>query len=164
MDRRRVTNLDDKCLQYKQVTDAQHQIIRLKVLGFKNTEIAEKLGVSGVTVSNVLNSKIHQNQLSILQEAANAETVEIAQRIASVAPRAIEVLSKIVDGEIDGERVEAKVRYKAAVDALAIAGYGKVSKVQSENKHMHLTADDVRELLERGKQVQQSELARVVNG
>ena len=61
--------------------DVHHEIARRLVLGQKNVQIAEDLGISAVMVSNVRNSPIVQEHTAIMRGARDADTVDLSREI-----------------------------------------------------------------------------------
>jgi len=98
------------------------EIIRLAVLGFKYTEIDNRVGRDKQTVSNVVNSQLVQERLAVLRAGRDESAVDIRKKIESLAPKAIALLEDVLDGETSTE-LKAGDQIRAAVDLLDRAGF-----------------------------------------
>lgn len=132
-----------------QMWEIHHEIARRLVLGQKNKEIAEALNVTPVMVSNVRNSPIVQERISILKGARDADTIDLAREIKEVAPEALGLLKDIIRGENDGANAHIGLRARTSENMLARVGHGVPHKVQTENVHTVLTAADIAEIKQR---------------
>jgi transcriptional regulator with XRE-family HTH domain len=135
-----------------------HEIVRMKILGFKATEIAEKLNVSVQMVSYTLNSEVVKDKLAVMEGARDADTVEVAKEIAKMFPKALKVYDKILDEEEkedEGKHAGASLGLQkmTADRVLEIGGHGPVRRVDARHAHAHahFTADEIKEIKERGK-------------
>lgn len=153
-DRRRRTNDGRrKVWNVSKIWDNHQEIIRRLVLGQKNVQIAEELGLTPMLVSNVKNSPIVQDQVAIMQGARNAYTVDIAREIREFAPKALEVLKKVVSGEgWDGPPISAALKAKVAGDLLDRAGHGAIRNINMQSVHAHLTKEDIEAIKQRALQ------------
>jgi len=78
--------------------ERHHRMIRLRLLGWGNIQIADALGVTPQNVSDVLNSDIAKNHLSVLTSAADVDTVNLRRRIEMQGPVSLDLLVAIRDG------------------------------------------------------------------
>ena len=131
--------------------EIHHEIARRLVLGQKNVEIAEALNVTPVMVSNVRNSPIVQERITILKGARDADTIDLAREIKEVAPEALGLLKDIIRGENDGANAPIGLRARTSENMLARVGHGVPHKVQTENVHTILTAEDIAEIKRRAQ-------------
>ena len=92
--------------QIKELWDRHHEINRRILLGQKNKEIAEDLNISEATVSYTKNSKLAQDELNVLKAARDASSVDVARQIKEIAPRALEVLEEVMEGDDSSYYVE----------------------------------------------------------
>lgn len=152
-DQRRTANQPDGCRhwQVSEMWDLHHEIARRLVLGQKNTEIARDLGIHKQTVSNVRNSPVVQEQMALLNGARNAETMDLAQEIAEIAPVALQLLKEIVEGEGQGTNAPLSLRAREANNMLARVGHGVPQRVQSESVNVFLTSKDIAEIKQRAR-------------
>lgn len=145
-DMRRVPAGERKTYQVKQLWDRQNEILRLAVLGMKQTEIAKKMGVTPATISNTLGSELAQEKLAIMVAERDATTVDLARQIKEIAPQALEIIKDAME---DNGKLCPRDRVKVAQDVLDRAGYSPVQMVMSANMNIHLTTEDLAELKRR---------------
>lgn len=106
----------------KTLQDRHHEIIRLIVLGLKNAEVARRLGIDKQTVSNVRNTPLVQERLAYLRAGRDSSTVDVRKRIEQIAPKAIDLLEHVIDGDVETD-VKASDQVRAAIDVLDRAGH-----------------------------------------
>jgi transcriptional regulator len=147
-DQRRVAPGEKKTYQVKQLWDRQNEILRLSVLGMKQTEIAERLGVTPQTISNTLGSELVQEKMAIMVAERDAATVDLSRQIKELAPKALEIIK---DALADNGKLGTKDQVKVAQDVLDRAGYSPVQMVMSANMNIHLTGDDLAEIKRRAR-------------
>lgn len=147
--RRRLPDAPKKSFEPTQMWDRYQEIARRIMLGQKNVQIANDLDLAAETVSYVRNSDIVQAQLKKLQARANDEAVDISTRIKELAPTALQVLSDLINGKVDGETVPARVRAMHAEKLLDRAGHAAPKEVRNLNLHGHYTAEDIARIKER---------------
>jgi len=121
-----------------------HEILRFVLLGKKNVEIAAIVGCTPQTVSNVRNSPEAKRQLAIMTNARDYSSVDVAQRIQETLPEAVNTLEAAM-----GPEAEWPVRRQAAKDLLEMGGFKAAQRIEAV--HAHLTSEDVKELVERGR-------------
>ena len=88
-----------KSFAVSKIWELHAEITRRILLGQKNTIIAESLGCTPQTVSNVRNSPIIQDRLALMRGARDAHTVDIARDIQEFAPTALELLKELIMGK-----------------------------------------------------------------
>lgn len=148
--------------QVGQLWDLHHEVIRMLLLGMKQCDIAERLGITDCQVSKIKNSQIVQDRLSLMRAARDVQTVDISRDILDVAPRALKLLKNIVNNEDEGRQANIGLRTKVAESLLDRAGFGAVKKMQSESSHTFYNADEIARIKQRAlMNVQEAE---VVNG
>ncbi len=128
-----------------------HEIAGLILLGWKNVDIAEKLDVSEVMVSNVKNSPVVMDKLSIMRGARDANTIDLAKEIRETAPDALKLLQDIISGNGDGDNASINLRARTSEGMLDRAGYAAPKKLLTENLHGFFTSEDIAELKKRAK-------------
>ena len=129
--------------------DLHHEIARRISLGQKNVEIAKALGCTPQTVSNVRNSPVVQEHISILQGARDADTIDLAREIKEIAPVALQLLKNVINGEKEGVNASIALRAREANNMLARVGHGVPHKVQAEVANWHLTSKDIQDIKQR---------------
>jgi hypothetical protein len=130
-----------KGFRVSKVWELHEEISRRLVLGEKATKVAEDLGCTPATVSNVRNSPIIQDRMAIMKGARDAKTVDIARDIQEFAPKALELLKDIVLGKGLGANASASLRAKEANGFLDRAGFAPVRREQ--HMHAHLSSEDI---------------------
>ena len=149
-DRRFQQSIPKKTWQVSKIWESHEEIIRRMTLGQKNIEIASAMNISPAQVSNVRNSPIIQDKLAIMKGARDAYTLDIARDIREFAPKALEVLKDIVNGQdASGLPIGPGLKARVASDLLDRAGYAPVRNVSVQSVHAHLTRDDIEELKKR---------------
>ena len=140
-----------KTHEIKQVWQRNHEILRLALLGHKYVDIAAVLGISAQTVSNTLNSQLGMEKLSEMRAQRDAESIEVAEEVKKLFPKALEIYDKILYDET-GE-ISLELHLKAANNVLMdLGGHRAPTKIQGQFVHGHLTADDLNKIKERGKE------------
>ena len=128
--------------------EVHHEIARRVSLGDSNVDIANSLGVSPTMVSYTRNSKPVQDKVEIMRGAMDADTIDLGILINKSAPRALQLLESIIDGNEDGASIALRAR--VADKHLDRAGYSPVKKMQVAS--MHLSPDDIEAIKERSRQ------------
>lgn len=145
--RRRQVDQPKKVFEATQMWDIYQEIARRIVLGQKNVEIANDLGVTPAMISYVRNSPIVQERINKLQAAADGDAVSVSRRIKALAPQALDLIEQlIVKGKVEQETIPAKVRAEFAKDMLDRAGHGAVKEIKASHLHGHFTSDDIEKL------------------
>lgn len=88
-----------KTYDIQKLWDSNREILRLLVLGWKDKEIAEKLGVTPQTVSNTRNSTLGKRQLAVMNGARDAEVMDVKKKVDSLIPMAFQVYEEILESE-----------------------------------------------------------------
>ncbi len=128
-----------KTFEVNKMWEVHKEIVRKLLLGEKNSEIAEDLGVSEVMVSYTRNSKVVQSQLSIMGAARDADTIDLAREIREKAPEALKLLYGII--EDNGETNSMSLAAKTAENWMDRAGYGAPKRIEA--LVAHLTAEEI---------------------
>lgn len=136
--------VEKRSYNVKSIWERHQMMLRMVALGHSNGAIAEATGVTPQTVSNLRNSPIAQGQLLNMRNSLDSEMIDIGARIQEFAPRALEVLEKVITGELESP---IAVRAKYASAHLGRAGFGEVHKVASINTH--LSRSDIEEIKQR---------------
>lgn len=123
----------------KELWAKHHEITRQVVLGRTNVDIAESIGCTPQTVSNVRNSPLAKAKIEEMSEQRDAEAISIAQRIEEFAPVALDLLEQIISGNIPEASIA--LRAKVASSHMSRAGYGEVHKAHILSQH--LTREDI---------------------
>lgn len=143
-DKRRANEDGKPGYNIQQLWQSNHEILNLAAMGLKQKAIAERLGVSEVTVSNTINSDLGMAKIAKLREQADEAVTDVMTEVAKMLPRALEVYDEILHGNNSSE-IQRKVADTVVMD---ISGYRAPARSQSIVTHM--TADEVREIREAG--------------
>ena len=127
--------------------DVHHEITRLALLGMKHIEIANLLGISPVTVSYTLRSPIVMRQLEQMRAVRDMETIDVAKRIAELAPKAVEVLGELMDSDLPN------IRKGSAESILDRAGYAAVQRIKADHTVTHFTSKEIEDIRQRAKDI-----------
>jgi predicted transcriptional regulator len=133
--------------QIEQMWSQHHEIVRLALVGMKQIDIASHLGISPVTVSYTLRSPIVARQLEQMQAVRNLGAIDIAKQIAALAPRAVEVLDKLLDDPLPN------VALKAAESILDRAGYAAVQRIKTDITVSHFTSAEISDIKSRARDI-----------
>lgn len=125
--------------------DSHRAMIRLKVMGLKQVEIAEKLGVTPQNVSDVLNSRLALAEIERLRAALDGHYTAQSAKIAEMAGRGIIWLEE----RMGNEDTPAAVKDKIAFDALDRAGHKAPSRLDVRQTNVELTYDDIKDMKRR---------------
>lgn len=123
-----------------------HEIIRLLSLGLRNTEIADALRISPVTVSYVRNSELGRKKLDELMGRIDDNVVDLQQRMKVLAPTALDTLEDLMHSRETSSAVRANI----AKDLLDRAGHAAVKRVETISAL--LTAEDIEHLKQKARE------------
>ena len=147
----------NKNYDIKRLWGQQKEILRMVASGlYNNKQIAEMVGVTPQTVSNIINSSLGKQTLEVLQGAADAETVDLMVKLRALAPIALSVQEEVMLGEDTPQRLKVDVANKM----LDRAGYAPITKNMNLNLNAGLTKDDIASIKARAKELEEVELAR----
>jgi len=131
--------------------DRHHEIKRRIVLGHTNDQIAQVLGITPQTVSNVRNSPIVMMEVERLRAERDKECIDLAKELAPLQEKALAVYREIFDGEGEGSAT-IDLKYKAAKDILQPGGLiREPHKVRAEVAHGIFTMQELEEIKNRVK-------------
>jgi len=135
----------------KRLWQRNHEIVNLAARGFKNTEIADILNISPITVSYTLNSELGAKKLSELRSFRDDEAKRVSEKIRVLTNKALQTYHQIFDDDTGECSLKDK---KAAADTvlLELSGLRVPTKVQSHSIQTTLTKDEIEDLKKRGIQ------------
>ncbi|HAR40195.1 MAG TPA: hypothetical protein DCR68_02320 [Coprothermobacter sp.] len=150
-DLRTVPPSDRRTFEVSKMWDVHHEISRLVLLGLKNTEIAEKLGISEAMVSYTRNSQVVKDKMELMQGKRDADTIDIIEIIKEKAPKALKLLEQIIDREqgTPGELASIALSARTAESWLNRAGYPEQKPGINMHLHGHFTAQDIEDIKKR---------------
>jgi predicted transcriptional regulator len=130
----------------KRLWELHHEVLRRRFLGQRVKDIADAVGLTPQRVSQVLNSPLAQEKLRVMRAEADGTAVDVAKRIAELAPKAVAVLDKLLDGN---NGVSPAVRASAAKDILDRAGFSPVRRFEGRIASAVLTPKMLAEIRKR---------------
>lgn len=108
------------------------EILRTLVLGFRPKEIAQMFSVTEGFISNLRNSPLARRYLETLEIARDSATAEVARELIETCPTAAKLLKDVIEGSTSAS---LNLQVETAKDWLSRAGFPKVQKTESINKH-----------------------------
>lgn len=150
-DERRNGKLEGRTWKVSELWEKHHEIIRLLLIGLSNVAIADRMGMTTTQISNIKNSPIVQERLSLLKAERDCKAIDLSKDIMELAPQSLDLLGKVIRGEDlgDGTKATTGLRVKVAESNLDRAGYGAIRRVQTQNEHLFYTKEDIEELKQR---------------
>ena len=145
MDRRFAPN--GRKLQIQRIWDLHHEIMRLAILGWKPTYIAEHLSITPQTVSNTLGSELCKRQMEVMRGSRDTDTVDVLEEIKRLAPVALKTIETLMENDPSG-----RTRLGAAVDILDRAGFAAPKIVEGRFLSAHLTLEDIEDIKKRARE------------
>lgn len=118
------------------------EIIRRLIAGERQKDIADDLGLSYSRMSIICNSPAFKSQLNRMSLDANAQAINVQDRITDLSEDAISILEDVLQDNNSGLGIKDQV--KVAQDVLDRAGHSAVKKVHTMNET--LTAEDIEEM------------------
>jgi DNA-binding CsgD family transcriptional regulator len=137
-----------------------YQVIRMHVDGMKNVDIAEQLGITPMSVSQIINSDLSREHIAKLTAAADKTAVVSHLEFQAAAVEANKYLRGIIRGE---EEAPVNTRVQVCQNYLDRAGYAPIAKSQVAVAHGHFDPDDLKALKERAERAKREQLAIPVN-
>ena len=130
--------------------DRHHEIARLILLGHSNKEVADRLDVTPQQVSNVRNSPIVKDKLSIMRAARDAGCIDLSKEIMELAPIALDRIKEVLQGgTVLGKEASAKDILKESNNLLDRQMGKAVQRVDARSVTAHLTMEDIERIKER---------------
>ncbi len=132
----------DRQNMLKKLWGRHREVARLHVLGFKNLEISELLGITTATVVNNLNSGLVKEELARLSALRDKGAIDIAKDIDEMLPLALDTMRNIMaNGSKDGDKL------KSAIRVLDMGGHSPVRKILAA--HAVFDKEDLAEIKRR---------------
>lgn len=105
----------------KELKSQHRNIIQMAFNGYKNNEIAERLGMAHTTVSTILRSPLGQAYLHGLQDKQHEATLDVRKKLVSLNKAALDTFTRLLDPK--EKKVPHSVQFNAAKDVLDRNGY-----------------------------------------
>lgn len=132
----------DRQNMLKKLWGRHKEVARLHVLSFKNSEIADLLGITTATVVNNLNSGLVKEELARLYAMRDEGAINIARDIDEMLPLALDTMRDIMaNASKDGDKL------KSAIRVLDMGGHSPIRKVIAA--HAVFDKDDLAEIKRR---------------
>lgn len=136
------------------IYDKHHEVMRLAILGLKQVEIADKLGMHPSSISRILNTPAARHRLKIMQGARDCAAFEMGSEIKKLAVQAVARLGDVLD-KVPTTHQEESNQIRVAQDMMDRAGYGAIkrSEVSATTTTTTLSGEDVLAMMERGREL-----------
>jgi len=138
-----------KVVKIKEMSARHHEIARRLLLGQRNIDIAQDLGISQQNVSDVKNSPVVQEQLGFLSAKRDVKVMRISEQIAESLPMCVKYLKETVEDP----DISNNLRSRNAFGLLAAGGHGATKNVNVRSVHAVLTPDDIKEIRMEAEQI-----------
>lgn len=132
----------------KNLWQVHHEIINMALRGMKQTEIAVRLGVTPVTVSNTLNSKLGRAKLNHMRSVRDEEAIVVEEEIKRLSEKAIKTYDEIFDSDTVSHSLKKSTADTVLMD---LGGHRAPTKIDQRSVHMQLTPEEIAGFVERGK-------------
>lgn len=135
----------------KKMWESHHEISRLLLLGYNNQKIAQAIGITPQTVSNVRNDPIMKRKLALMGRARDKDAIEISDRMKELEPIAIEVFDKVMKTALDDSDGTARIeddkdiRRDAIASAKIIADHQHPKETKVEHNVGYVTVEMIQE-------------------
>jgi len=106
----------------KELKSQHRNIIQMAFNGYKNQEIAERLGMAQSSVSTILRSPLGQAYLNGLKDRAHEATLDVRKKLVSLNKEALATFEHLLNSS-SRKAVPAAVQFNAAKDVLDRNGY-----------------------------------------
>lgn len=157
MDKRFAAPGKKKSYEIQRLWEHHHQVKRLLVISngsYTNRQIADIVGCSKQTVSNVRNHPLMRAELEKMMAAADAEAINVGKQIREIAPLAVEVMRETMEDSLD-EYADPKVRALGVRSAIATLDHAHPKQTRGTVLHGHLSLGQIQDLKNKVK-VEQS--------
>jgi len=136
--------------QVAEMWEKHHEIARFILLGMNNVDVAERIGCTPQQVSNVRNSPVVQDKLSIMKAARDSDCIDLSKEIMALAPVALKrVKEAITTGKVMDKEVSASQILKESNGILDREMGKAIQRVDSRHLHATLTPDDIERIKKR---------------
>jgi predicted transcriptional regulator len=123
----------------KELRSQHRTIVQMSFSGFKNNEIAEKMGMTPSTVSQILRSPLGQAYLNGLIDKSQEDTLDVRKKLISLNQSALGTIERILDPKI---KAPFNVQLTAAKDVLDRNGYKPSDKFEID-VYSHKSDDEI---------------------
>lgn len=153
-DARRTGDKNRKGWQVAEMWESHHEMARMILLGHNNIEIGETLGVTPQQVSNIRNSPVVKDKLTIMKAARDVGAIDLSREISTLAPIALQAVREALEtGKVNGKEVSAIGILKEANGILDREMGKPTQRVETRNLHGHLTMEDIDRIKNRAREL-----------
>jgi len=139
--------------EVSRIRHSHHEIARLLAAGHKQVEVARMLGRTQVNISILCKNPMFQDLIAYYQESRLQDSLELSSRIRAAASDSLEALQERIDGELEQPgSLNTSDLHKITKDLLDRSGHSPVSRRESRNISIGLSADDIKKIKEDSKQ------------
>ena len=136
----------------REMQERHHEMARLILLGKNNKEVAEMLQCTAASVSQVRNSPVVKEKLTLMKAARDVGCVDLAKEIASIAPIALERVKEALEtGSVNGVEVGPSEILKQANSILDREMGKATQRIDTRNIHGHFSLDDIEAIKQKAK-------------
>jgi hypothetical protein len=140
--------------QVAKIWDRHHEVVRLKLVGMDNKEIARELQISESHVSNIVNSPVIRDKLILLQAARDVKAVDLSRDIAELSEAAMERLREAVEtGKVHGKELKGSDILKEA-NSILDRHLGKaIQRTDNTNRTAVFSAQDLLDIKKKAEEL-----------
>lgn len=118
--------------------EQHHSVARLVACGLSDTEIADELGITSVTVGRIRQLPAVKEKLRMLGERKDSAVAQlpVAKRIKALAEMAIRRMEETLEIDpVDGDIQTRTLQFNVSRDILDRAGHGAIKRTIAVNTH-----------------------------
>jgi len=147
----------EKKYSIEKVWDHHHAIKRMLVATngkFTNKEIAEAVGCTPQTVSNVRNDPMVRALIDDMQGKADEKAIDVSQKVKEMFPLAAKVLEntmRLAETEEDVAMIDSKVLSQSVRSAVTVLDHAHPKTTQGLVMHGHLTMEQIEALKKKAR-------------
>ena len=131
-----------------------HEMARMILLGHTNIDIGTALNVTPQQVSNVRNSPVVKDKLTIMKAARDVGAIDLSREISTLAPIALQTVREALEtGKVNGKEVSAIGILKEANGILDREMGKPTQRVETRNLHGHLTMEDIERIKNKAREL-----------
>jgi len=124
----------------KELKAHHRNIIQMSFNGFKAPEIADRLEMSTITVSNVLRSPLGKAYMEGLTDKMKDATLDVRKELVSMNKHALNTFKRLLD---PAEKAPASVQFNTAKDLLDRTGYKAADKLNIDMTFQTKSDDEI---------------------
>jgi hypothetical protein len=121
------------------------EILRLKMKGFKNKEIAALVNRTEISVAQIVNDPLARVELAKMHKQRGQMVMEAIDELDSLTPHAVNVYREV----LDSEEAYTNQKLKVAGEVLDRAGAGKTQRIETRSVSYQLSGTEVQEIRNR---------------